>query len=87
MFNARHIAHAQEMIAAVIVLVALLFILGHWCGCALFREPTMGEAAYTGELLRCVDEASTLAESRECRARVNARWRITETARDAGGDR
>lgn len=33
MFNARFLGQAQEMIAAVIVLVALLFVLGHWCGC------------------------------------------------------
>lgn len=39
---------------------------------------TAAESAYTGALLRCVDQAPTLQESRECRARVNLEWGIVE---------
>lgn len=87
MFNARFLGQAQEMIAATIVLVALLFLLGHWCGCALFARPEAAEAAYTAEHLRCVDDARTLAESHACRDAVDRRWGIQHTLRDAGGDR
>lgn len=37
------------------------------------------EGAYTAELVACVEQAKTLAESKECRAEVNKRWGITET--------
>ncbi len=37
------------------------------------------EGAYTGELVACVEQAKTLAESKACRAEVNKRWGITET--------
>ncbi len=36
------------------------------------------EGAYGAALLRCVDQATTLAESKECRARVNREWGVTE---------
>lgn len=32
------------------------------------------EAAYTEQLLDCVDKSETYVESRACRAQVNARW-------------
>ncbi len=38
------------------------------------EKAAAAESAYTAEMLRCVDEASTLHESRECRKRVRARW-------------
>lgn len=34
------------------------------------------EAAYTEQLLDCVDKSETAVESRACRAQVNARWGI-----------
>lgn len=40
------------------------------------RTPAQAEAAYTAELLRCVDKAATLAASRACRAEVNQRWGV-----------
>lgn len=43
------------------------------------------EAAYGAALLRCVDEAATLAESKACRERVNAEWQISETVAKDGG--
>jgi hypothetical protein len=70
-------------LALALVAIAALFSFGH-CGC---RGPeqagaTAAESAYTGALLRCVDDARTLAESRACRQRVDAEWGITE--REAG---
>lgn len=43
------------------------------------------EGAYGAALLRCVDDAKTLAESKACRARVNAQWQIVETVAKDGG--
>jgi hypothetical protein len=34
------------------------------------------EAAYTSALLRCVDRATTLAESRSCRAAVDRAYHV-----------
>jgi hypothetical protein len=43
------------------------------------------EAAYGASLLRCVEESNTLAESKACRAKVDAAWGIsTAFRRDAG---
>ncbi len=36
--------------------------------------PVTAEAAYLTEQLRCVDKATTLTESRACRAKVQAAW-------------
>ena len=35
------------------------------------------EAAYTADLLRCVDQSATLAESKACRELVDAKWGVT----------
>lgn len=37
---------------------------------------TAAETAYGAQLLACVDQAATLAESKQCRAKVNAAWGI-----------
>ena len=37
------------------------------------------ESAYTAELVQCVDKSETLAESKACRALVDARWGVTQT--------
>ena len=64
-------------------------LIGHLCGCRAEQAQTAAQAAaegaYTAALLRCVDDARTLAESRACRARVNAEWGVVETTRKAGG--
>lgn len=73
----------RETVAFVaVVLVAVL-------GLAMCRPPgsageAAAEAAYAGELLRCVDKATTLAESKACRAEVDRRWNITQTVSEAG---
>lgn len=75
----------REWIACGLALFALGFIVAHCDGCALFQEPAhAAEAAYTGALLRCVDEAKSLAESKACRKRVDDEWKITQTATDGG---
>jgi hypothetical protein len=43
------------------------------------------EAAYGAALLRCVDQATTLAESRECRRHVDGAYGITQTVAKDGG--
>lgn len=63
----------------IIPLLVALFILGWACGPVTHGDAaTAAESAYTAALLRCVDQAKTLAESRTCRQRVNADWQITE---------
>lgn len=42
------------------------------------------ESAYTAALLRCVDEAKTLEQSRECRRFVDGNYGITVTVTDGG---
>ncbi len=65
---------------------AFVFVLGNVSACRPASvSATAAESAYTGDLLRCVDEATTLAESRACRERVNAKWSITETVTKDGG--
>lgn len=50
------------------------------CRCAAPAK-TAAESAYGASLLRCVDEAKTLAESKACRAAVDARWGVDGGAR------
>lgn len=65
-------------------LVVLAFVLGVLCmsralaGCG----PT-AEATYGGQLALCVKRAHTRAESRACRAEVDARWGLTDGGADA----
>ena len=67
--------HVRETVAAA-ALVALVAAGASYCtGCSP-RTPAQAEAAYTAELLRCVDQAHTLAESRACREGVNKRWGV-----------
>lgn len=39
-------------------------------------ESAAAEAGYTAELMACVKQANTKAESRACRAEVDRRWGI-----------
>jgi hypothetical protein len=50
------------------------------CG-SLFTPPTVSEAAYLAEELRCVDDAGTRAQADACRAEVRKRW---DAAKDGG---
>ncbi len=59
-----------------------LFAMG-WAtamGCAPSPEVqyAASEAAYGAALIRCVDQARTLEESKTCRQRVNAMWGVVE---------
>jgi hypothetical protein len=40
------------------------------------KTPAQAEAAYTAEQLRCVDLATTLAESKACRKQVDEKWGV-----------
>lgn len=64
---------SREIIA--ISLAAGIVVGGTHAACTP-RTPAQAEAAYTAELLRCVDRAATLAASRACRAEVNQRWGV-----------
>lgn len=69
--------------------LAFLFVLAmigaHCLSCSQGAAgPIAAEGAYTGELLRCVDQAHTLAESKACRTQVNAKWQVTEKVADGG---
>lgn len=54
---------------------AVLFVARTAAGCS-GPAAAGAEAAYGASLLRCVDEAKTLAESKACRAAVDARWGV-----------
>ena len=56
-------------------ILAFVVILGAFIACTP-RTPAQAEAAYTAEQLRCVDLATTLAESKACRAKVDERWGV-----------
>ncbi len=70
----------RTIAAGALALFAVLCIIGHCAGCALFGGGGKegAEAAYTAALVRCVDKAETLAESRACRASVDSSWGIKD---------
>lgn len=76
----------RRLLPLCIFLVALSWITG---ACREAATPTAAQAAaegaYGAALMRCVDQATTLAESKACRARVNAEWQIVETVTKDGG--
>jgi len=80
--------HVLGLLSLVLFLFALGMVIGGSSGCKPAQAPTAAqvaaEGAYGAALLRCVDEAKTLAESKACRARVDAAWEITQTATDGG---
>jgi hypothetical protein len=53
---------------------ALIFVMA-LAGCAA-EKAVAAEATYEGQLLSCVERSATLAESRACRADVDARWSL-----------
>lgn len=67
----------------VMALAAGITVAGGCQACITSRHAA--EAAYTAALLRCVDEASTLQQSRECRRHVDEDYGVTVTSRDGGG--
>lgn len=62
-----------------IIVVALLVV----TGCTAAKKET-ADVTYLGQQLACVDKSATLAESKACRAAVDAKWGVT--VRDAGGE-
>lgn len=42
------------------------------------------EGAYGAALLKCVDDAKTLPESKACRARVDAQFGVVQSGKDGG---
>ena len=80
--------HLDQLLPVALLAVAAVYICAvcvATCSCTPSVTPAHAEAAYTAELLRCVDSSHTLDESRACRAQVDQRWNI----RDGGthGDR
>lgn len=76
----------KDVIPYAIVLFAIGCVVAHCVGCGPTQAAKdAAETAYTAELLRCVDTASTLEESRTCRKGVNARWGVVETVAKDGG--
>lgn len=72
-------------LAATFALAAILFGMGAiLADCAEPpKQPTVqqaaAEGAYTADLVACVEQANTLAESKACRAETNRRWGVVET--------
>jgi len=63
--------------------VAAMLCLAEACS-SQQTKAAAAEAAFTTELLRCVDMAKTLEESKACRREVNRKWGVAETLRDGG---
>ncbi|HVG83522.1 MAG TPA: hypothetical protein VM820_03355 [Vicinamibacterales bacterium] len=71
----------------VLFLFALAMVVGT-SGCKPVTQPTAAQAAaegaYGAALVQCVDQAKTLAESKSCRAQVDAEWGVVQVGRDGG---
>ena len=70
--------YVSKLVAIILFLLFVFCIINHVWGCG----GETAEARYGAELLRCVDKAETITESRACRAGVNERWGITDAGRD-----
>ncbi len=77
--NSRKSIAIRQTIALGGLLLVALFLVAKCTGCVAGAA----EAAYTAALVRCVDKAETLSESRACRSAVDAKWGL----KDAGSDR
>lgn len=74
------------LVLAVGLFVAVLGVVSSSCARMQARPAisAAAEATYLAEHLSCVDRATTLAESRGCRAEVDRRWGIITTTTEAG---
>jgi hypothetical protein len=65
---------------------AALALMALVAACAAAATPEQkavaADATFLGDMLKCVDDATTLAESKACRAKVRQTWHV-----DAGGSR
>lgn len=66
----------RELLPCVIILGLALALLR--CATPMAAAQNTAEAAYGAELIKCVDDAKTLAESKACRANVDAKWNVTQ---------
>lgn len=57
----------------------IAFITLATASCVGFGNPAT-EAAYTADLMNCVEKANTLKESKACRAEVDRKWNIDQDA-------
>lgn len=64
--------------------VVFAFLTLQSLACSRQHASTAAEAAYGAALLRCVDQARTLPESKACRQRVDREWGIVQFAPDGG---
>lgn len=63
----------REFVALVGIFGLFLFAVAH---CGPFATRENAERTYQAQLLRCVDKAETLEESRACRAKVDSEWHV-----------
>ena len=63
----------RQFVATGLAVFALLFVVSRCTGCAQLPgdEASDAELAYRAKLLRCVDKAKTLPESKACRKSVD----------------
>lgn len=87
MSRALHWDMVRCLFSVCVAAIALAVILNMLTGCpqpsAAAQNAT--EAAYGADLLRCVDKATTLAESKACREQVDLKWGIVHTIAKDGG--
>lgn len=68
-------AIGPKKLPGVITPITMLFLVG--CASATPQEKAAAaDATYAANHLKCVDAATTLAESKACRARVRAEWNV-----------
>jgi hypothetical protein len=61
--------------------IVLMLTLTCACSTPPKPSPALAEGSFTAQQLACVDQATTLEESRACRARVRAAWAVDGGAR------
>jgi len=67
----------RQFVAVSLAVFAVLFVVGHCAGCRA-NDPSDEELAYRGALLRCVDKATTLAESKACRKEADRLFNVRQ---------
>jgi hypothetical protein len=69
----------QQVTPILLLMIAAAYLGGMclvMCSCSPRITPEHAEAAYTAELLRCVDTSATLEASKACRAQADQRWKL-----------
>lgn len=69
---------ALPAIITPITMAALAMALTASCAAAASPEQkaTAADSTFTADMIKCVDDASTLAESKACRAKVRQTWHV-----------